>query len=42
MKIFTFLTLILASSISFAADETDCCFDKEQTVIREPYIREVR
>ena len=42
MKILTILTLILVSSISFAGNEVDCCHKEQQTVTREPSIREMR
>lgn len=42
MKILTILTLILASSISFAGNEVDCCLEEKQTVTQEPIIRETR
>ena len=42
MKILTIMTLILTSSISFAANEVDRCLEEKQTVTREPIIREMR
>lgn len=42
MKILTILALILASSLSFASGEVDCCHDDQPTSSREPMIREIR
>ena len=42
MKIIIMLALILASSLSFAGVEVDCCHDDQPTSSREPMIREIR